>query len=220
AFFPLGEWLLYPLETRFPANPELPQQVDGIIVLSGAEDAVKSAHWDQVEMGDGAERNLAFFNLARRYPSAKLVFTGGSGSLIDQTHKGADVAKSLFQNLGLDTSKIIFERESRNTYENAIYSKKMVTPGAKENWILITTAWHMPRSMGIFTKAGWPMIPYPVDHQTLPDNLFRVGLNFAPHLASVKTAVKEWMGLTAYYLAGRTSTLFPGSQPKPLPATP
>lgn len=215
AFFPLGEWLLYPLETRFPTNPELPRQIDGIIVLSGAEDAVLSAQWNQVELGDGAERYIAFFNLARQYPNARLIFTGGSGSMIDQSHKGADVAKTLFQSLGLDSSRVIFERESRNTYENAIYSKKIASPAAGEKWLLITTAWHMPRSMGIFAKAGWPMIAYPVDHQTSPDNLFRINLAFAQHLSGVKTAIREWLGLAAYRLSGRTAVFFPGPKPKP-----
>ena len=210
AIFPMGEWLLYPLETRFPANPVLPPEINGIVVLSGAEDAVLSSQWNQVELGDGAERDLAFLDLARQYPDAKLIFTGGSGSMIDQRHKGADVAKTLFHRLGLDTSRVIFERESRNTYENAIYSKKLASPKVGENWVLITTAWHMPRSMGIFAKAGWPMIPYPVDHRTIPDNLFRIDLDFSQHLGDLKTAGKEWLGLVAYHLTGRTAVLFPG----------
>lgn len=210
AFLPLGSWLLHPLENRFPVNPVLPQHIDGIIVLGGAENAVLSSLWKQPELGDGAERYLAFFNLARQYPDAKLVFTGGSGSLSDQSHKGADVAQTLFERLGLDTSKIIFERQSRNTYENAIFSKRLAAPASRENWLLITTAWHMPRSMGIFTRAGWPMIPYPVDHQNTPDERLRVELDFSQHLCNLRTAVREWLGLVAYRLTDKTSALFPG----------
>ena len=128
AFFPIGEWLLYPLESRFQTNPTLPEKVDGIIVLSGAENAELSHIWQQVELGAAAERDLTFLKLARQYPDAKLVFTGGSGSLTKQQFKGADVAKKLFKQLNFDTKRIIFERKSRNTYENIIYSKELINP--------------------------------------------------------------------------------------------
>src|SRR3954466_1412695 len=89
AFLPVGEWVLYPLEARFPPNPVLPQRVDGIIVLGGAEDALRTAVWDQVVVNDAAERFLASIALARRFPEAKLLFTSGSGNPLDQAHKGA-----------------------------------------------------------------------------------------------------------------------------------
>lgn len=209
AFFPVGEWLLYPLESRFPANPVLPEKIDGIIILSGSEDALLSKAWEQVETGSAVERDLTFLALARQYPKAKLVFTGGSGSLINQEFKAADVAKKLFEQQAFDTARIIFERESRNTYENAIFSKKIVKPIKNENWILITTSWHMPRSVGIFCKAEWPVIPYPVDHQTNKDNLFRVDFDLLNNLHGLKTAIKEWLGLFVYYLTGKTTAFLP-----------
>jgi len=209
AFFPIGEWLLYPLESRFQTNPTLPEKIDGIIVLSGAEDAELSHVWGQVELGSAAERDLTFIFLARRYPQAKLIFTGGTGSLTKQQFKGADVAKKLFSQLDFKTNKILFERESRNTYENAVFSKKLVNPVKNEKWILITTSWHMPRSVGIFCKAEWPVIPYPVDHQTNKNELFKVNFNFSGNLSELKTAIKEWLGLFAYYLSGKTTAIFP-----------
>lgn len=209
SFFSIGEWLLYPLETRFPTNPLLPQQIDGIIVLSGAEDPLLSSVWDQVELGAASERDLTFLSLAKKYPTAKLVFTGGTGSLINQEYKAADVAKKLFKQQGFDTTRILFERESRNTYENVVYSKNLVKSIKNENWILITTSWHMPRSVGIFCKAGWPVIPYPVDHQTNKDNLFRISFNLLSNLQTLKIAIKEGLGLFAYYLSGKTDSFFP-----------
>ncbi|MDH5600828.1 MAG: YdcF family protein [Gammaproteobacteria bacterium] len=209
SFFPVGEWLLYPLENRFKTNPELTEKADGIIVLSGAEDPLLSSAWNQVELGAAAERNLTFMTLANNYPQAKLVFSGGTGSVINQQYKAADVAKKLFSQQGFDISRIIFERESRNTYENVINSKNLVKPLDNENWILITTSWHMPRSFGIFCKAGWPVIPYPVDHQTNKANLFRINFDLIENLSILKTATKEWLGLIAYYLAGKTSALYP-----------
>ncbi len=209
AFFPLGEWLLYPLESRFAANPPLPDKVDGIIVLSGAENVQVSHAWQQVELNQAAERDLAFMALARRYPQAKKIFTGGTGSLIHQQYKAADYAKQLFAAQGLDNSTIIFERDSRNTWQNAVFSKRLLQPAKGENWILITTAWHMPRSVGIFCKNDWAVIPWPVDHQTLKGDLFRVSFSLIGHLQSLQTAIKEWMGLFAYYLSGKTTALLP-----------
>lgn len=209
ALLPLGDWLLYPLEARFSANPELPEKVDGIIVLSGAQDALLSAVWNQAEMLDGAERDIAFLELARRYPGARLVFTGGTGSMVHQEYKEADVAKKLFEQQGLDLRRVVFERNSRNTFENAMFSMARVKPKAGERWVLITTAFHMPRSIGIFCKAGWRMIPYPVDHRTMPGNLLRVDFDLSGHLRDLKIGVREWVGLLAYYLTGKTTALLP-----------
>ncbi len=209
AFLPIGEWLLYPLESHFQTNPALSKNIDGIIVLSGSEDALLSKVWKQIEIGSTVERDLAFMNLSRQFPNAKLLFTGGTGSLNSQEYKAADVAKKLFAQQGVDVSRITFERESRNTYENVIYSKKIIKPVANEKWILITTSWHMPRSVGIFCKADWPVIPYPVDHQTNKDNLFRVNFDLLVNLSTLKTAIKEWVGLFAYYLSGKTTSLLP-----------
>ena len=209
AFLPIGEWLLYPLESRFQTNPTLPEKVDGIIVLGGAEDTVLSHVWKQVELGGAAERDLYFITLAQQYPKAKLIFTGGSGSVSQQEYKVADVAKNLFEQLNVKTEKIIFERESRNTYENVIYSKNIIHPNKNENWLLITTSWHMPRSIGIFCKAEWRVIPYPVDHQTNKDNIFRINFDLANNLTVLKTGIKEWIGLFAYYATGKTTSIYP-----------
>ena len=207
--FPVGQWVFYPLETRFPTNPPLPESVTGIIVLGGGEDALLSELWHQIEVGPAAERLLSFLALAKQYPQAKLVFTGGSGSLLNQEYKGASVAEMLFQEHGLDLSRLVLEDQSRNTYENAVCSKALVRPSPGETWILITTAWHMPRSVGIFRKVGWSVIPYPVDHWTRPGSLLSMDLDLAGHLSDFKIATKEWVGLLSYYISGKTSALFP-----------
>ncbi|MDH5299645.1 MAG: YdcF family protein [Desulfobulbaceae bacterium] len=211
ALLPVGEWLFTPLETRFPANPTLPGKVDGIIVLGGAEDAPRTALWGQVEVGDGCERHLAFLALARRYPGAKLVYTGGSGSMVQQEHREAEVARRLYGMTGFDASRVIFETSSRNTYENGVNSKALVKPRDGEQWILVTTAWHMPRAVGVFRKVGWPVIPFPVDHRTMPGRPFRIDLALAGHLDDLTVAAREWIGLAAYHLTGKSSALLPGS---------
>jgi uncharacterized SAM-binding protein YcdF (DUF218 family) len=210
ALFPVGQWLLYPLERRFPSNPALPGEVDGIVVLGGSEDGSRSAFWNQAEMGDTAERELAFLSLARRYPAARLVFTGGSGYMAQQRYKGAEVARRLLQEQGLDLARVTFEGQSRNTYENVALSKALVQPQPGQRWILVTTAWHMPRSFGIFSKAGWSVIPYPVDHWTDPGRMMLPDPDLAAHLRELVYGVREWIGLAAYYVTGKTSSLLPG----------
>ncbi len=210
AFIPIGSWLISPLETRFVTNPTLPVDIDGIIVLSGAELAHKTSFWNQVELGGSAERDLEFMKLAKKYPEAKLVFTGGSSSLLDQSYKSADVAKRLFTEHGFDTDRILFERQSRNTWENATNSKLLVQPQKNENWLLITTSWHMPRSVGIFCKIDWPVIPYPVDHWTITDSLYRIEFSLAGHMSGLALALKEWIGLIVYYFTNKSSEIFPG----------
>lgn len=203
AFLPVGEWLLYPLESRYPHQPQLPQQIDGIIVLSGAENTRVSKSWGSAELNGAAERDTTFIELARKYPRAKLVFTGGTGSMLNHGMKGADIAKTFFVQQGLDIERVTFERESRNTHENVILSQKLVQPRPDEKWVLITTGWHMPRSRGIFCKNRWDVIPYPVDYYSQRENLFRVDLDFSEHLNNLVTGVKEWMGILAYSLSGK-----------------
>lgn len=207
---PVGDWLLYPLEKRFAPVTRLSPPIDGIIVLGGAEKIHGSSAWRQVELNHHAERFFAFIRLARQFPHAVHVYTGGTGDPLLQEYKGADVAKKLFEEQGLDMSTILFESQSRNTYENAVLARKMVSPGPAQRWVLITSASHMPRALGVFYKTGWKVIPYPVDHDTNPETLFRLTWNFSGNLSKLDAAAYEWAGLMAYYLTGKTSQLFPG----------
>ena len=207
--FQLHAILLHPLDSRFETNPALPQHLDGIIVLSGSEDPYRSQMWNQVSLGETAERNLTFMEMARKYPQAKLVFSGGTASLLGGQYRAADVARTLFAQQGMDLDRIVFEREARNTYENVLFSRKLVQPRKGETWLLITTAWHMPRSVGIFCKQGWPVIPYPVDHATAPDERVVIHFSMADNLRNLNIAVREWIGLYAYYVTGKTAQLLP-----------
>ncbi|MES3006952.1 MAG: YdcF family protein [Pseudomonadota bacterium] len=208
-FLPVGEWLIYPLERRFTANPELPARIDGIIVLGGALNAARSSAWGQTETDDAAERINAFVTLARRYPEARLVFSGGSGGLSTQNFKEADYLPALLQESGLGERALLVENQSRNTWENAVLSKALVQPQAQEHWVLITSAFHMPRSTGIFCQQQWPVLPWPVDHRTDRERLWRVELQFAEHLRELRNASREWVGLLAYYFSGKTDRLVP-----------
>jgi uncharacterized SAM-binding protein YcdF (DUF218 family) len=210
AVFPVGDFLLSPLEKRFPSPGHLPDKVDGIILLGGAERVHQSFLWQQVELNKSSERFFAFIRLIKKYPHARHAFTSGSGDIAFQEYKGAQVAEKLFREQGMDTSKMIFESHSRNTYENAVFTRRIIAPKPGENWILITSAAHMPRSVGIFSKINWRVIPYPVDHETRPENLFHIQWNFSGNLIKLNDALQEWTGLIAYYATGKTTRLFPG----------
>jgi uncharacterized SAM-binding protein YcdF (DUF218 family) len=208
-FLPVGEWLLAPLENRFPSNVALPPNATGIIVLGGAISPTLSATWNQPELNDAADRLTSFAYLSSLYPNAQLVFTGGNGSMSQQDYPEADSAQILFDQLGLSDKAVLFESQSRNTIENVRNSKRLVQPKPEDAWILVTSAYHMPRSVGVFCKNAWPITPYPVDHRTLSGQLLRVNYDLSGNLSLLSTAVREWLGLIAYRASGQTSDLLP-----------
>lgn len=211
-FLPIGEWAISPLENRFVANAALPAQVDGIIVLGGALAPYHSQAWNQVQLRAGADRITNFLYLANLYPSAQLVYTGGNGAVTEQEYKEAEIARILFDQLGLSQRAIIYESESRNTFENVLNTRRLLSPGADEKWLLITSAFHMPRSIGVFCQQDWPIQPYPVDYYSKKGDLMRIEFDFVGNLATLNTAIKEWVGLIAYRITGKTSRLLPGDQ--------
>lgn len=206
---PVGDWLLYPLETRFQHNPELPEQVDGIIVLGGSVLPINSAEWQQLETNDFHERLSAFIQLARRYPQARLIFTGGNANLLGNEPSEAEIVRDYFIDSGINEARLILESQSRNTAENVTLSKQRIQPKANETWVLITTAFHMPRSVGIFCQQQWPVVPYPVDHKTVPSKLFKMRFNPLGHLNQLVMGTHEWLGLIAYRVMAKTDQLLP-----------
>lgn len=210
AYVPVGSWLMYPLEQRFPAVAATTLNPDGIVLLGGSFSLMMSENRQQVHVTGTSERLLAFLELANRYPEAKLVFTGGSGIPTRQEVREADLARELFSNVGLDPERVVFERESRNTYENARNTYAMIEPEADETWLLVTSAFHMPRSFGVFCQQGWKMMSYPVDYQTFEGRQLNFGLSFIGNLTGFNLALREWIGLLAYRLTDKTNRLIPG----------
>lgn len=211
---PLSEWVSAPLERRFP-QPELPQRIDGIILLGGAVNVGLTKANGQVALNDMAERITETLALAQRYRDAVVLISGGEGSLIPKGLTEAAATRSLLVADGLDARRILIEDRSRDTYENALYSKAVAKPQPGQNWVLVTSANHIPRAMGCFRQVGFDVIPYPVDYNSGTGALF--GGDFAGDLRTLGWAVHEWMGLVVYRLAGRTDALFPA--PAPISAT-
>jgi uncharacterized SAM-binding protein YcdF (DUF218 family) len=211
-FSPLGNWLLYPLEQRFPPWDAARGVPDGIIVLGGSIDPELSAAHGRAALTNAADRLIAAAVLARRYPNARLVFSGGNANLVsDDTAKEADYALSLFESLGIPRERLTMERRSRNTQENAEFSKALVNPKDGERWLLVTSAYHMPRSVGLFRKAGFAVEPYPVDWRVgKAADLLTFSAVAVDGLERTDIAMREWIGLTAYWASGKIETLFPG----------
>ncbi len=209
---PVGAWLSGLLETRFERPVEAPEQVDGIIVLGGSEELKRTSVHGFPHLSQAGERLSEFVALSRHYPNAKLVHTGGYGFIGDAPILESDLARTFFESLGLAPERVIFERQSQNTRENAVYSKELAEPQPGETWLLVTSALHMPRSVGIFRTLDWPVVAWPVDYNH-PSELAswpRFGLVFG--LLEVDMAVREIIGLMYYRFRGWTDALFPSQQ--------
>ena len=204
---PMAGWGLRILEDRFPSPRSLPDEVHGIIVLGGAIDQEVSGSRPGITLSSHAGRLTAFMALARRYQGARLAFAGGGTEF-----READFAETLFAALGLDPKRIVFERESQTTHQNVVLAKKLLRPKQGEIWVLITSAFHMPRAVGAFRQSRWPVIPYPVDYKTpgngrphWPADIYE-GLNLSD------LAMHELLGLMYYRLRGYSDTLFPAPE--------
>jgi uncharacterized SAM-binding protein YcdF (DUF218 family) len=184
AFTPLGIALTMPLEHRFMAFSPLYSQAppDGIIVLAGS----------------GYSGIDAVPALSRHYPNARIVFSGHSATALER-----------FARFGGDPARVYVESRPRTTFEEALYSAALLKPKPGERWLLITLASHMPRAVGCFRTAGFQVEPYPVGFSTGPSLALALVVTGSTGLVYLDAAAKEWIGLTAYRLMGRTDALFP-----------
>lgn len=210
AALPIGTALTTVLENRFPPMRAIEGRVDGIIVLGGAFNTLITETRGQVAVSEPVERLTEFIALAHRFPDAKLVFTGGTGSLTRPDLKEALVARRFFAEMGFDPARVVYESESRSTFENAVMSYALVHPAKGERWLLVTSASHMPRAVGAFRRLGWDVIAYPVDYHTAGDFDLSWFFDFGAGLGRLSGATYEWFGLIGYWLLGRTSELLPG----------
>ena len=209
---PLGQWLAVPLEKRFADYRTIPAgDYAGIIVLGGAENTYLSAVHEQAILKGRSERLIAGVRLARLFPDLPLIHTGGLGDDDEWTENR--VAERFFRDVGMDMSRVYLEGKAYNTWTNATESLKLIQQQGLDDqgiWLLVTSANHMPRSVGAFRQAGFEVRPYPVDFNTdlayssLPD--FESGKN----LGNFDDAAHEWLGLLVYYITGRSSAPFPG----------
>jgi uncharacterized SAM-binding protein YcdF (DUF218 family) len=211
AFVPVGQILLMRLEDRFEKPANMPETADGIIVLGGGVVTDIATARGELALGDPAERVTAMAALARRYPQARLVYSGGNADFL-RAPRGteADAIRGFLHDERIADTRVVLEDRSRTTWENVLYARELVKPQAGETWLLVTSASHMPRAMGIFRKHGWAVIPYPVDYRT-EGRIDFGNLTLINRLSELDLGLKEWIGLAAYYAMGRTESLYPGA---------
>jgi uncharacterized SAM-binding protein YcdF (DUF218 family) len=187
-FTPIGLVLTMPLEYRFPFSPPDPQaSPDGIILLGGG----------------GIGGIDAMSTLSKDYPKAQLIVTG-------LTDPYDEYLLMIFARLGGDPARIYRESRPRTTSEDALYAAALLKPKPSERWLLVTSALHMPRAVGCFRTAGFHVEPYPVEFRTDQAHPFTTFAPGSEALNRLDMAAKEWIGLVAYRLTGKTDALFPG----------
>ncbi|MGF1651261.1 MAG: YdcF family protein [Hyphomicrobiaceae bacterium] len=229
---PVGVVMLSPLEERFAPPVPAPSPadrlasigaIDGIILLGGFEDGRISRTRGQVATFDAGERLIETARLGHLIEGVPIIFSGGVGGLVNSYEPAGDAVVAFLRDIGLPDTRLFHEGQSRNTFENAVETRALIetlalverretgsgasVPG---RWLLITTSWHMPRSVGTFRKAGFEVVAWPVDFRTAGEaDASRLGNGIHEGLERVDLAAKEWIGLLAYWLTGRSESVFP-----------
>lgn len=212
----LGAWtttgalLLHPLEDHFSRPQTPPADVAGIIVLGGGFEGGINLVRGGYELNASGDRFVEAAVLARRYPQARIVVTGGTGTLMLEGEGDGATAPRLLMALGVEEDRLVLENESRNTFENAVFTRRLVEPQPGETWLLVTSAFHMPRSVGLFRKAGFEVLPWPADYRTAGNETIGPAQdNVADSMQNLAMGLREWIGLIAYRLTGRIDAVFP-----------
>jgi uncharacterized SAM-binding protein YcdF (DUF218 family) len=205
----VGNYLLQGLEDRF-AKPADPETLQCMIVLGGGfENEVNTARHG-IEMNAGGDRFIETLRLAQKYPQSRILVSGGDGSMSGVYEGDAAMSSRFFPLFGVPKERLIEETTSRTTFENAVNTKDLLASQGLSNCLLITSGYHMPRSVGIFRKLGIDVVPWPTDYRT--DGHEKLALDFTQpsrNSQNMATAIREWFGLVGYYFAGRTSALYP-----------
>ncbi|WP_332700179.1 YdcF family protein [Devosia sp.] len=208
-FTSFGVLLIRPLEERFTRPSPMPETVDAIIVLGGSTLARISTARGVAELNDAGDRLTDAVVLARRYPEARIVFSGGVGLMEPGGEPEAATAERLLLAMGIAPARLVLEDRSRNTDENADLTAAMLGNDTGTA-LLVTSAFHMPRSVGLFRRVGLDVVPWPTDYRSSGQEGF--GLDFANPVHSLNTAsiaMKEWIGLAVYHWTGRIDSILP-----------
>ena len=209
-FTSFGYVLIQPLEQRF-ARPPPPEAVAGIVVLGGGMDADVNDARGGYEFNRSGDRFTEALRLALLYPEAKVVVTGGSGVFFAGEDTEAAAGARFFADFGIAPERLVLEPEARNTEENARLTRALLDPAPGETWLLVTSAFHMPRAAALFRRTGFAVVPWPTDYLGTGQEVFRVKLDQpAENISVTSLAVREWVGLLAYATTGRIDEVLPG----------
>ena len=222
---PLGNWLVLPLEQRFERG-RLPEHAVGILILGGFETARVTQGRGNFNTNEAGERLTEALLLARRLPKSRVIFTGGVGGLRGGDLDTAGPVGRYLREVGIDSDRIVLEGQSRTTYENAVFTRVLLEPLPGEKYMLVTSAYHMPRAVGVFRAQGFDVIPWPVDFRTAgPGDWLSLFATIPEGLERVDLAIKEWIGLIAYRVSGRSTAFWPApdapvtAPPRPSPGS-
>lgn len=207
---PLGTILLTPLEERFPDAQFPNEDIDGIIVLGGSYDTQIHSYLSTILLEEDTEPMAAVPDLARRYPRAQIIFSGGTDPS-DPAVNEAAIVKRYFISFGIDPNRIMIEDKSMTTSENARFTARLIHPKPEQRWLLVSSAYHLPRAIGAFRKAGFNISAFSVGRRTHGWNdLWRPASTAADNLRRIDVAVHEWVGLVWYRLSGYSDEWFAG----------
>lgn len=208
-FTSLGYVLIQPLEDRFAAPEALAGEVGTIVMLGGATMARPSTARQIAELNQGGDRLTTTLWLAQLYPQARIVLSGGGGLFSGDTKSEAETVRRFMVGFGIGEDRLVLEEDSRNTAENAAFTKAALAD-ADGAIVLVTSAFHMPRSVGLYRAAGIDVVPWPTDYRSTGTQGFGLDLaNPNQNLDTATTAIREWIGLLAYFATGQTGDLFP-----------
>ena len=208
-FTTFGYVLITPLEDRFP-RPAEPARIDGIVVLGGAMDGEVNSVRGGWEFNRSGDRYLETLRLALTHPEAKILVAAGPAALALDQEREAFAVHRLLTAFGIAPDRIILDDESRNTEENAQFAKELAGDMTGQTWVLVTSAFHMPRSVGLFRAAEFPVIPWPADYLASGAEGWRIKPDQPPeNVAVASIALREWTGLIGYKLSGKISDWFP-----------
>ena len=212
---PVGTWPLQVLEMRFAhhATDDRLPTIAGIIVLGGAIGVEWEGDESAPAFNDAADRITAMLTLAQMRPDVPIVFTGGNGSLDPKRPSEAALLKQWLSDSGLAVANLRFEGRSRNTRENALYTRDLLQQegiGIEGRWLVVSSAFHMPRAIGVFRQVGFDPVAYPVDSRLADWGGWSRSASRGWRLFDL--AAHEWAGLIAYRMLGYSSELWPSPE--------
>jgi uncharacterized SAM-binding protein YcdF (DUF218 family) len=209
---PLGDWALVPLE-QCESKTQIPMKVDGVIVLGGAVDNESTIAAGGAEFNSAADRFIGMLKLMKTYPEAKIIYSGGPGSPKYPDFKEADYIKHAVADIGLDAARVVVENQARNTAENVAYTKSVFSNPPGQSWLIVTSAYHLPRALSLFREAGAAsqthFYPYATDFITGQRVHFQFTFDLPGNLGKLDTAVKEYAALGMNKLLGRSNRFLP-----------
>ncbi|WFS03310.1 YdcF family protein [Rhizobium tumorigenes] len=210
-FTTCGAVMVQSLEDRFPRPPGGdPSDVKCLIVLGGGFANDVDTFRGGYEMIDAGDRFVEAIRLSHKYPNSRIIVSGGDGFITGGFLGDAVISQRMFSAFGISQSRVLNDATSRTTFENAINTKTLLDANGFSNCLLVTSGFHMPRSVGIFRHLGIEVVPWVVDYRTTGREHLRFDISQPETNASLlAVAMKEWIGMIGYYGVGRTSAIFP-----------